>query len=68
MTELKKFEEKRKRSLMEAIWTRFWLGLEELMRVVGVAWSKSDDIKWKWNHIWMDLDKYENGVIKKRKN
>lgn len=66
---LKKFEQSRKTNIANTIGGNLWLWVEELSRTVSGA--KSASSSWKKiakNQISRQTDKYENAIIKRRKN
>ena len=64
MSDLKKFEEKRKESLLQTIGNTFWLGLEDLAHTMGFGKKESTP---NGDQISRDLDNYEQRLIKKSK-
>lgn len=68
ITDLKKFEEKRKTNLANTIGSGLWLGVEELSRTV--SGTKRPVTKWEKlakNQISRQLDAYETNKINKHK-
>lgn len=69
MTDLEKFQNKRKESIVETIGSTFWRGMEDLWQAMAWSgkktkntWSKTSD-----DQISVDLDKFENERIKGKK-
>ncbi len=68
ITDLKKFEEKRKTNIANTIGSGLWLGVEELSRTV--SGTKKPSTKWESlakNQISSELDKYETAKIERHK-
>lgn len=68
MSDLKKFEEKRKTNLANTIGNTFWMGMEDLSRTI--SGTKKPGTKGEGlakNQISRELDSYENGRIGKHK-
>lgn len=58
---------KQKESLMQTIGTRLRLGLDELMRTVGVGSNKKNKQTSNSHQITSELEKYENKLITKKR-
>jgi len=68
ITDLQKFEEKRKTNIANTIGSGLWLGVEELSR--AVSGTAKPGTKWETlakNQISRALDTYETGKIDKHK-
>jgi len=67
MSDLKKFEQKHKESLIQNIGTNLSIGLEDFAHLMGFG-KKSKSLKWEDKHrITIADDKYENKIITQRK-
>ena len=68
ITDLKKFEEKRKTNLADTIGNTFWMGMEDLSRTIsGTKKPSAKGESLAKNQISTELDAYENGRIGKHK-
>lgn len=68
ITDLKKFEEKRKTSIANTIGSGLWLGVEELSRTVsGTKKPSAKGESLAKNQISSELDKYETAKIERHK-
>lgn len=68
ITDLKKFEEKRKINIANTIGSSLWLWVEELSR--AVSGTKKPSAKWESlakNQISRELDTYETAKIERHK-
>jgi hypothetical protein len=63
---LQKFEEKQKKSLMQTIWSKLRIWLDDLVRTIWF-WEKSTISKNPSNRISTELDRYENKKISQSK-
>ena len=66
-SDLKKFEEKRKQNLFETIGSTVWMGVEDLVRMIGFGKSPNAAHKKEDNQISLALDKFESKKIRKTK-
>lgn len=68
ITDLKKFEEKRKTNIANTIWSGLRLGVEELSRTVsGTKKPSAKGESLAKNQISSELDKYETAKIERHK-
>ena len=67
--DLKKFEEKRRQSLLETIGSTVWMGVEDLVRMIGFGKSSSHKTSHKKesDQISLQLDKFETKKMNKTK-
>jgi len=66
--DLKKFEEKRRQSLLETIGSTVWIGLEDLMHTMWFGKSSAQGTqKQSSDQISLQLDKFENRKVRKIK-
>ncbi|MEI7557615.1 MAG: hypothetical protein WCJ45_01925 [bacterium] len=68
MSDLKKFEEKRKTNLADTIGNTFRMGIEDLSRTIsGTKKPTAKGERLAKNQISSELDTYENGRINKHR-
>lgn len=66
--DLKKFEEKRKQSILETIGSTVWIGLEDLIHTMWFGKSHTqENQKISADQISVQLDKFENRKVRKTK-
>ena len=67
MSDLKKFEQKHKESLMQNIWTNLSIGLDEFAHLMGFGKKSKPSKGNDKNRVAITDDKYENKIITQRK-